>query len=81
MKNLEKLGYDYDEIKTKFINYQNYLIIYENNCGDIFKKIYYFSSKKDAIAYFKEKNTQYGYKLLAVRTLKSNNIYLWKRSY
>ena len=55
---------------------KNYLIIYETDYGDIFKKVYSFTSKKKALRNFKEKNTKYGYKVIAIRTLISNNIYL-----
>lgn len=55
---------------------KKYLIIYENNDEDIFKKVYHFPSQNEAIEYFKEHNTKYGYKVIAIRELTSGNIYL-----
>lgn len=55
---------------------RNYLIIYETDYGDIFKKVYSFTSKKEALRNFKEKNTKYGYKVIAIREITSNNVYL-----
>ncbi len=56
---------------------KKYLVIYENSYGHVFKTtIAYFSSKKEALRNFKEKNTKYGYKVIAIRELTLNNIYL-----
>lgn len=53
-----------------------YLIIYENNDGDIFKRVYDgFTSKKEAIEYFKENNSLW-YKVVAIRDVTSSDIYL-----
>ena len=55
---------------------KTYLIIYETNYGDLFKKVYYYPNKKEAIKDWKEKNTKYGYRMIAIRDVTSNNIYL-----
>ncbi len=55
---------------------KQYLVVYENNDGDIFKKVYHHQSKKEALTYFKELNKKYGYKVIAIRELTTNNIYL-----
>lgn len=54
---------------------KKYLIIYEYDDDYIFKKVYGgFESKKEALAYFKEHNPRY--KVLAIRSMTSNNKYL-----
>lgn len=54
-----------------------YMIIYENNDGELFKTVKdRFTSKKEALNYFKENNTKYGYKVIAIRKITTNNIYL-----
>lgn len=55
---------------------KKYLIIYETSYGDIFKKVYGFTSQKEALRDFKEKNTKYGYRVIAIREVTSNNMYL-----
>lgn len=53
------------------------MIIYENNDGELFKTVKdRFTSKKEALNYFKENNTKYGYKVIAIRKITTNNIYL-----
>jgi len=56
---------------------KKYLIIYVNDWDDVFKTtIDYFTSKKEALKYFKEHNIKYGYKVIAIREVTSSNIYL-----
>lgn len=53
---------------------KKYLIIYENKYGDVFKKVYDFTNRKEALSYFKKNNPNY--KVIAIRKVTSNNIYL-----
>lgn len=56
---------------------KQYLIIYENSFGEIFRTFLDdFESKKDALSYFKKYSSKYGYKVIAIREITSDNIYL-----
>lgn len=55
---------------------KKYLIIYETKYGELFKTESHHSSKKEAIKHFKEHNTKYGYRIIAIREITSDNIYL-----
>lgn len=54
---------------------KKYLIVYEYDEDNIFKKVYdKFTSKKEALNYFKDNNPRY--KVVAIRDVTSGNIYL-----
>lgn len=55
---------------------KKYLIIYETSYGDLFKKVYDYPSQKEALRDFKEKNTKYGYRVIVIREVTSNDMYL-----
>lgn len=54
-----------------------HMIIYEDNEGVIFRKIYdCYKSEEEALKWFKLKNLNNDYKVLAVRELTLSDIYL-----
>ena len=56
---------------------KKYLIVYESSYGDIFKVVREgFANQKEALKYFKENNAKYGYRVIAIREVTSDNIYL-----